>query len=209
MAGVTGPELRWTSEPEQPEAVVLVLHGGRVRSEEAVAWRQLAVLRMAPFASAVARAGDGRLAVARLRLSVRGWNGGRPLVEGRWALERLRERYPGVPIGLLGHSMGGRTALGLSGEPDVAAVVVLATWLDQGDRLRPNAGLPVLLVHGDRDRVTSPQGSEVAAERLRAAGARVEHRVLPGEGHAMLRRAGTWHRLAADFLRDELLTPHP
>lgn len=194
------PELRWVSAPAHPERVVLVLHGGRERSDEPVRWRQLAVLRMLPFAWAVARTGRGRVAVVRLRNAVRGWNDGAPLADAQWALSQVRARYPGVPIGLLGHSMGGRTALRLCGEPDVVAVMTAATWLGPEDRLTPHPGLAALLVHGDRDRVTDPLGSEVAAARLRAAGADVEHVVLPGEGHAMLRRFWRWHTLAAEFL---------
>ncbi len=202
---MAAPALRWTSAPPQARAAVLVLHGGRVRSREAVRWGQLAVLRMQPFAGAVAREGKGAIAVARLRLAVRGWNDGAPLVDARWALAQLRDRYPGAPIGLLGHSMGGRTALQLAADPDVAALVTLATWIDVGDRVRAAPGLRALVVHGDRDRVTDPRGSDVAAARLRAAGAAVEQRVLTGEGHAMMRAPGQWHRLAADFLVGALL----
>ena len=57
-----------------PTAAVLVLHGGRERSHEAVEPEQLAVRRMAPFARDVGqRLPD--VAVARLRYRVRGWNG--------------------------------------------------------------------------------------------------------------------------------------
>ena len=102
-------------EVDQPRAVVLVLHGGKSRSRRPVRpWHKGAVLRMVPFAGAVAKAGGGAIAVAMLRYAVRGWNGAArpaPLADTRLALEQIAAKHPGVPIGLLGHSMGGRVAL--------------------------------------------------------------------------------------------------
>jgi pimeloyl-ACP methyl ester carboxylesterase len=94
-------------------AVVLVLHGGREDSHAVARANQLAILRMLPIARALARGGAGHgLAVARLRFSVRGWNGAErsPVAEARTALDELSVRFPGVPIALVGHSMGGRAS---------------------------------------------------------------------------------------------------
>lgn len=46
-------------------------------------------------------------------------------------LELARERYPGVPLFLYGHSMGGNVVLGcaLRYKPDVAGIVVSSPWL--------------------------------------------------------------------------------
>ncbi len=102
-----GAELRG-SVPPDPEAVVVILHGGAERGREAVAWWRLPVLRMLPFARAVERRAGDRLAVLRLKNRVRGWNGAAtdPVVDARWALDRVRRVLPGVPIALVGHSMG-------------------------------------------------------------------------------------------------------
>src|ERR1700759_4470304 len=88
------------------DAVVLVLHGGRDHSGDPVRPNQLAVLRMLPFGHAIVRAGGGRLAVHRLLYAVRGWNEPTrsPMRDARWALRQLTDRYPGRPIGLVGHS---------------------------------------------------------------------------------------------------------
>jgi hypothetical protein len=50
------------TSPRNPEAVVLVLHGGAGRGVVHVSPTQLSVLRMIPTARRVARAGRGRLA---------------------------------------------------------------------------------------------------------------------------------------------------
>ena len=44
----------------------------------------------------------------------------------------VRMAYPGVPIALVGHSMGGRVALHLAGEADVVVVAALAPWIAAG-----------------------------------------------------------------------------
>lgn len=67
------PALEVRAPSGDVRAVALVLHGGREASSAPVQPRQLAVLRMIPFASALsgAAAREG-LAVARLRYAVRG-----------------------------------------------------------------------------------------------------------------------------------------
>jgi dienelactone hydrolase len=163
---------------------------------------QLAVLRMLPFGRALSAAGRGRgLGVARLRYAVRGWNGAQqsPVADARAALDELRRRHPGVPLALVGHSMGGRTALHVAGEQDVRAVVGLAPWIEAGDPVATLRGLRVLILHGDADRRTSA----VAAEQYAAAAAAVAQSAsfvrVRGDGHAMLRRPRVWHRLTAGF----------
>lgn len=203
-----GATIRWTHRPDRPRAVVLVLHGGRERGTQRTSGRQLAVLRVIPFAKAVARRGGDDVAVVRLRYAVRGWNSDAgPVRDTQWALGHIAEQYPDLPVGLMGYSMGGRAALRLAAEPQVRSVVTLAAWVDRRDITgwRVNPGLPVLLLHGRDDRVTSPAGSELAAGRLTDLGARVDLDVQPGDGHAMLRHARHWHRRAADHLVGTLL----
>ncbi|WP_299518136.1 alpha/beta hydrolase [uncultured Serinicoccus sp.] len=188
-----------------PVARVLVLHGGQQHSTEPTTWRQLSVLRSRVLASAVARAGArNRLDVVFLRYAVRGWNDGAPLRDARWALGRLREEDPALPTGLLGYSMGGRTALRLAEEVDTVATA--AAWVDRADLplLRPPRGGRVLMVHGARDEVTSPEGTLAAAERLRRLGADVRVRTDLDDTHGLVRHAPTWHRLVAEHLVDEL-----
>ena len=100
-------------------------------------------------------------AVYVLRYRVRGWNAPArdALLDARWATAALAERHPGVPVVLLGHSMGGRAALGAAGAPNVAAVCALAPWLDGSDPVAQLAGRTVLIAHGDRERYTDPAAS--------------------------------------------------
>jgi len=205
--GGAGAELRG-HVPADPEGVVLILHGGADRSREPVAWRRLAVVRMAPFASAIVRRAGDELAVVRLKNRVRGWNGTRqdPVHDARWALERIRRVLPGVPVVLVGHSMGGRVALQLSREPDVVGVAALAPWVESDTR-QPRPGVAVLLAHGTADRITDPRRTEVLARRYADAGVAVRHVPVQGGKHAMLHDARRWHTLVAEFVTGVLLGP--
>ncbi|MDQ1739036.1 MAG: hypothetical protein QOE53_688 [Pseudonocardiales bacterium] len=205
------PEPQLSVEPgrRRAEAVVLVLHGGRESSSDPVRARQPAVLRMLPFARRIARRGGGRVVVARLRYASRGWNATvgspAPVSDAEWALRQLTERFPDLPIGLVGHSMGGRTALRVGGHPQVRGIAALAPWLPDREPVDQLAGRRVLLMHGSADRMTSPAGTEAFAGRLEAAGAAVSLVSVYGEGHAMLRRAQLWHELSTQFVLSTVL----
>lgn len=194
--------LSWSSDVADPAGVVLVLHGGKSRSMRATSPWQLAALRMAPFSRAVIARGDGRIAVARLRYSVRGWNGATasPLVDAKVALGEVAARHPGAPVGLLGHSMGGRVALHLAGDRRVRAIAALAPWVERDDAAAGHPGLSVLVMHGSHDRVTSPRASRRLAQAMSRLGVAVDYESVEGESHSMLRRAGYWHERSAEFL---------
>jgi len=203
--------LLWPTHLEHPRAIVLVLHGGKSRSRERVRAWQGAVLRMVPFARAVATAGGGAVSVAALRYAVRGWNGAAasPLEDARLALDQIAARHPDVPIGLLGHSMGGRVALHLADDGRIAAIAALAPWVEPRDRPRWHPGLHVLVMHGVRDQMTSPRASKAMADAMAALGADVTYEAVPREGHAMLQAANRWHTESADFLVRHLLPEAP
>jgi pimeloyl-ACP methyl ester carboxylesterase len=180
--------------------VVLILHGGRVTGD-APARRGAAWARMLPFAWGIARATrHDRVAVWLLRYRVRGWNAPAedPVVDARWALAEAGRRHPGARIVLVGHSMGGRVAFRLAGEPRVAGVCALAPWIEGGDPVRRTAA-PVLIAHGDHDRVTSLAASAQLAARIGATFVPVT-----GDTHAMLRRPVVWQRLVTGFVRDRV-----
>ena len=199
-----------TSTPRDPEAVVLVLHGGGSRGDRVpVSPAQLSVLRMLPVAARLAGAGRGRLAVRRLLNSARGW-GTRPtpVDDVRWALDLVGDRLGGLPVALVGHSLGGRAALLAGSDERVRSVVGLATWLCPADRVGGLEGRDVLLVHGDADRVARPAP---ATDLVRQLSARTRARLVTvrGGSHAMLRHHHVFDGLAARWVTSTLLGDPP
>lgn len=188
-------------ERPDPPGVVVVLHGGRAHSRDPGDRKRLTYLRMVPFARMLADV-EGGPAVFLLRYRYRGWN--HPtmdaLRDAEWACAELRRRHSGVPVVLLGHSMGGRAALGAAGAANVVAVCALAPWLDGTDPVRQLAGRTVLIAHGDRERWTSPRESYAYAVRAKRVTDRVCRFEVLGDGHAMLRRARDWHSLVRRFV---------
>jgi dienelactone hydrolase len=188
-------------------AVVLMLHGGKEHSVQPTHHRQLAGARMLPFAAAIARRGGPvGVAVWSLRYRVRGWNGDQmsPVPDTRWALERVRCAHGDVPVVLVGHSMGGRTAVRVAGDDGVVGAVALAPWLPKGEPVEQLEGRRLLIAHGTADRVTSPAASRRFAERARAVASRVDVVMVAAETHAMLLRWPTWQRLTTAYALDLL-----
>lgn len=186
--------------PETPTSIVLVLHGGRARSRESGERKRLTYRRMVPFAGDLAR--HDELAVFMLRYRYRGWNAPDKDAQrdAEWALGELARRYPDVPVLLLGHSMGGRAALGAAGARNVTAVCALAPWLDSSDPVTQLAGRTVLIAHGDRERWTDPEASYDYAVRARPVAARIARFDVRGAGHFMLSRAADWQSLVGRFV---------
>jgi dienelactone hydrolase len=202
------PVLRVQAPNGPVTAIALVLHGGQSVSAAPVPRWAPAALRMIPFAVALRSRGRAHgLVVARLRYRQRGWNGAAqsPAGDAAWALDQLSRRYPDVPIGLIGHSMGGRAAFYVAGHPDVESVVGLAPWIEPTDAVEPLRGRRLLIIHGDQDRNTSPIQSARFAERARAEARQATYLQIQGEQHAMLRRAPLWHDLAVGFTVGALL----
>ena len=188
--------------PRDPAGVVIVLHGGAARRDRtAVSPTQLSVLRMIPVARRIARAGRGRLEVHRLLNSSRGWDVGHtPVDDALWAMEQVT---PGLPVALVGHSLGGRAAL-LAGEaPPVRSVVALNPWVYPSD-VADLTGRRVLIVHGDADRIASPATSLTLARSLRRT-TDVDYVTVPGGKHAMLSHHAEFERPASDFVVETLL----
>jgi dienelactone hydrolase len=204
-----------TEEPalhvEEPAGAVrgiaLVLHGGRATGTTPVRSRQLAVLRMAPFAHSLHRAGrDTGLAVARLRYVVRGWNGSSrsPVHDVEWALDRLASRFAGAPLALVGHSMGGRAAVYAAGHQAVQVVVGLAPWIEAGDPYEQVADRHILVAHGELDRITNGAASAAWTRRAATVAASASYVSIRGDGHPMLRRASLWHSLTTSYVLEKL-----
>ena len=206
------PALTIAAPRGEVRAVALVLHGGRARSRAPVRPSNLTVLRMSPFATDLRRAGaDAGLAVARLRYLVRGWNGSArsPVADVEWALEGIGERFPDAAVALVGPSMGGRAAIYAAAAPSVQVVVGLAPWIEPGDPVEPVTGRDILVVHGDRDRITSARNSAAWTERARRVAASAAYVNVSGERHAMLHRAKLWHTMTSAYVLAKLCGVSP
>ncbi|WP_051472226.1 alpha/beta fold hydrolase [Patulibacter minatonensis] len=201
------PRLIETAVPDDPEGVVLVLHGGAARgAARAVSPSQLSVLRMVPIARRIARVGAGRLAVYRLLNAQRGWDEARsPVDDAQWALDEIARRLGGpLPACLVGHSLGGRAALMAAHHDAVRSAVALAPWVYASDTPPGLEGRRILVVHGDQDRIAR---REPALEVARTMGRSTEVGFVTVRGgkHAMLRHHGRFDGLAADFAGATLL----
>jgi predicted esterase len=185
--------------PADSAGIVVVLHGGASRRPGMpVSPTQLSVLRMVPVASRVARRSGGRLAVLRLLNSSRGWdNEHTPVRDVEWALGEIARRFgPAEPVCLIGHSLGGRAALLAAGQASVAGVVALAPWVYPTDVAADVAGTPIVIIHGDADRIASPARSRQVARSL-SRETDVTYVSVKRGTHAMLGRLDTFDGLAA------------
>ncbi|MFF8866049.1 alpha/beta fold hydrolase [Streptomyces sp. NPDC015139] len=192
--------------PQQPEAAVITLHGGRADGYQTSRPWHLAALRMRPVLRTAASAVSLREAVlGHVRYRHRGWNHEDPLQDAYRALDELEQLAGPVPVVLIGHSMGGRAALRAASHPRVRGVVALAPWLPPEEPTAHLRGKRAVVLHGDRDTVTSPDASLRYVRRARLSESRAGIVLIRHGDHAMLRRAALWHRcvggLVADLLR--------
>ena len=185
---------------------VLVLPGGKVRSDRPSRSWQLANLRMAFVSRALRRRLGPDVRVQQVRYRLRGWNSPRldALHDAEAVLDRARERFEPQQIAVVGHSMGGRVAAHLAARGDIGSVVALAPWWvgDDGDLIPVSTRL--LVVHGTTDTWTDPRASRAQVDRARRRGVDAEWVGFDGAGHYMLRRGREWHRLTSDFVAEQL-----
>ncbi len=194
-----------TGDAASTRLVVLVLPGGRARSHRAARPVRLADLRMRPFGRVALAAGRAALpaaagvAVFQLVYRLRGWNepDRDPVRDAEWALEQFRGRYPTAAVVLVGHSMGGRTALYVAGAPAVRGVCALAPWIEQGDPVAQLAGRSLVIAHGDRDRITDPALSRRYVAQAGGHGADARWVPMPGTPDLFVRRSSSFQRESA------------
>ena len=152
-----------------------MLHGGKADGlapvdDGSASWRRSRWM-MDHVHGRMNRAG---VSVWLLRYSIRGWNARvasppSPVPDARWALDEVRRELGDVPVVLLGHSMGGRTAVAVADDPSVVGVVALAPWLPPDE---PNAGLagkPFAAAHGRSDKITSFRQTRAFCRNARGA----------------------------------------
>jgi len=182
-----------------PRAVVLLLHGGKEQSNYPVDGRSASWRRMAALQRAITpELHDAATSTWLLRHRTRGWDGGAgKLEDARWALDEVRDSVGEVPVVLLGHSMGGRTAVHVAAGPTVVGVVALAPWLPAGESVHALRGKPLRAAHGRRDTITSYAATRAFVDRANVAGADATLTAMGWVGHYLLCRIAAWNRFAA------------
>lgn len=192
--------------PTRPELLVLVLPGGTDRSYQRFSPWQASALRMYPFTWSIASRFGGRVRVRQARYRVYGWNGGQasPMPYARQALDDLERSHPGVPVILVGHSMGGRVGAQLADDPRVVGLLALAPWWQYADWRFIRDGVRVVAIHGTADERTYPRRTEKGVAQLVARGVDATFIPVPDGDHAMLDHIGFWQRSAIEFVGETL-----
>jgi len=185
-----------------PSGVVLMLHGGTADGltpvEDSSASFRRSRWMMDHVSGRMNRAGAG---VWLLRYGIRGWNDRlsdvpSPVPDARWALDQVRRELGDVPVVLLGHSMGGRTAVAVADDPSVVGVVGLAPWLPTGEPTAALAGKHLSVAHGRSDKITSFRQSRAFCRRAEEVASSVEFHPVGRVGHYMFRRIPDWNAFA-------------
>ena len=161
LAGIEQPNMTAQNFAHEP--------GGRA---EIVAWRA-SCRSVAEW-----RAGVGRLAVFRLLNSRRGWDASHtPAQDAQRALDQVADRHGRqLPTCLVGHSLGGLTAILTAGRAEVRSVVALASWVYPSDLPSGLSQKRILIIHGSRDRVASPERSAALARPRAGRRCHLPHR---------------------------------
>lgn len=195
------PTLTRTGARSDAAGVLLVLHGGTAHSVAPVDGRSLSWRRARVLQRALARrsAADGT-AVWLLRYRQRGWNdptAPSPVPDARWALAEVRREHGPVPVVLVGHSMGARTAVRVADDPAVTGVVALAPWFPPDEPVAALAGRRLAVAHGRADRITSYRSAREYVERARRVARSATFQDMGPVGHYLLRDVARWNDFTA------------
>ncbi len=189
--------------PGRPSGLVLMLHGGKAKSldpvgDKSASWRRSAWM-MDHIGDRLTGAG---VSIWLLRYRQRGWNDHvagppSPVPDARWALDEVRREVGSLPVVLLGHSMGARTAAAVADDANVTGVVALAPWLPADEANHALAGKHLAAAHGRTDKITSARQTQEFVRRAGSVAASTEFVDMGRAGHYMFRKISDWNEFAA------------
>ncbi len=202
------PRLMTTPAPGLARGVVLLLHGGQESSHEPVENKHASWWRMALMARSLRPfAKTHGLTLVLVQYRKRGWNDDAdpdPVKDAQWALDRIAQDWAGLPVVVVGHSMGGRTACRIAGAESVVGIVGLAPWLPRNESVAAITGKQLRVLHGSRDKWTSAKLSRDFVDRTQGLAAGATWTSMPGAGHFMLRRVSAWNAFVEESVSDIL-----
>jgi alpha-beta hydrolase superfamily lysophospholipase len=198
------PHLTRSVSGHTPRGLVLMLHGGAETNLEPVDRRSLPWVRSRLMMVQLRRAFHAAgLDVWLLRYRVVGWNHGQaehpsPVQDARWALDEVRAAHGSLPVVLLGHSMGARTAVTVADDRSVHGVVGVAPWFPPDHPVEPLSGRHLVAAHGRADRVTNFGATKHFVSRAGSVAASTEFIDMGDRDHYMLKGLREWNQVARD-----------
>jgi pimeloyl-ACP methyl ester carboxylesterase len=181
-----------------------MLHGGAEANLDPVGERSGPWLRSRAMMAQLRRPFHAAgLDVWLLRYRFVGWNAGHaaepsPVEDARWALDQVRRQLGPLPVVLLGHSMGARTATSVADEAAVRGVVGVAPWLPPGHPVSALAGKHLVAAHGRADRVTNFGATREFVRRAEPVASSAEFVDMGELDHYMLKGFWRWNRIARE-----------
>lgn len=191
-------------------AVIVMFHGGKPRSTKEVDGRSLSWRRSAVMQRAISPAANERgVSVWLTRFAESGWNadsptGPSPIPDARWTLDKVRSEFGDVPVVLLGHSMGARTAVAVADDPSVNGVVALAPWFPPDEPIDALRGKHLVAAQGRRDRITSFAHTETFVRRASRLATSAQMIDMGDLGHYLLKGSARWNDVATSQCLDVL-----
>lgn len=198
------PHLTRSSSGRSPRGLVLMLHGGAETNLDPVDRRSLPWVRSRVMMGQLRRAFHrADLDVWLLRYRVVGWNHGHaehpsPVQDARWALDEVRAAHGSLPVVLLGHSMGARTATTVADDENVHGVVGVAPWFPPGHPVSALAGKHLVAAHGRADRVTNFAATQQFVRRAEPVAASTDFVDMGELDHYMLKGLRQWNDVARE-----------